>query len=564
MMYKKEEIILEENLNEKEIVAPKSSKKIKYTIAIIASTLILAATVTLLVGHFKFNWFQSENYILDVNISRKIYQANYFSEKKTANTRITLTDDRIEERTYEVDSNFVVYIRDKEKVENGYLNTASLIILDSIISSNEVKKDLAHFNIFDEKVIKEFENNPDGSKYPIAIFKFYEDGTIKDIKLPNNMDEYNANTIIELIESVIPKLSRNRKEDMSNGLEIDVKKDQKKTIIVEKSKKKYYTTTLRYNPNSNYYVHPIASYSFYNYTPKNSPQHCRTTIEDGQIKNIETSSSLYLKSEPKKDEINFGPKDFTFDIKSEITSNEIKYEQKDSIELIQKLTKNYKLIDYKELFESFIEKKEEEKEEEINQPTRNLGFQVSASKTFNLASFNFLGQTISVKYEVKMTTSSVSNKIIVSSGLGSFSFGNGGVSASVSNSKTYSVTIFKFVFPNFPAVSVGCLASGTISWGIGVESGSGTSTKYYAQLSGKLTLGAEIKAGWDAIASLSAGAEGTVVSASGKVTISNGSVAKGSGFSLSFGGLSAYIKGCLFTAKIDIARVTIFSGWKSA
>ena len=572
-MDKKEEIILEENLNEKEIVVPKNSKKIKYFIAIIASTLILAATVILLVGHFKFNWFKSDNYKLDVNISRKIYQANYFSEKKTANTRITLTDDKIEERTYEVNSNFVVYISDKEKVENGYLNTASLIILDSIISSNEVKKDLAHFNIFDENVIKEFEKNPDGSKYPIAIFKFYEDGTIKDIKLPNNMDEYNANTIINLIELVIPKISRNRKDDMSNGLEIDVKKDQKKTIIVKSWVSSLLKQLIHQNlqpkiiiPTSNMGLTVISSNVRPNiYGTKAYPgKICRTTIEDGQIKNIETTSSLYLKSDPKKDEINFGPKDFSFDTKSEIISNEIKYEQKDSVELVQKLSKKYKLINYEELFESFKVQQEEEKEEEEVKPTRNLGFQVSASKTFNLASFNFLGQTISVKYEVKMTTSSVSNKIIVSSGLGSFSFGNGGVSGSVSNSKTYSVTIFKFVFPNFPAVSVGCVAKGTISWGIGVESGSGKSTKYYAQLSGKLTLGAEIKAGWDAIASLSAGAEGTVVDASGKVIISNGSVAKGSGFSIGFGGLSAYIRGCLFTAKIDIATVTIFSGWRYA
>ena len=305
----KKEIILEENLNEKEIVAPKNSK-IKYAIAIIASTLIIAATATLLIGHFKFNWFQSENYKLNVNLSRKIYQANYFSEKKTANTRITLTDDKFEERTFIVDSNFVVNLLDKEEGENGILNTASLVILDSKVSSDKVNKDLAHFNIFDEKEIKEFEKNPDGSKYPFAIFKFFEDGTIKDIKLPNNMDEYNAQTIIKLIESVIPKLTRNRKEDMSKGLEIEVKKDKKKTVIVQGWVK-----------------------DLLNYITKHPPILCagcgrkrvKTTIEDEQIKKIETTSNIYLKSEPKEGEIKFGPEDFLFDLRSEIVSNEIKY-----------------------------------------------------------------------------------------------------------------------------------------------------------------------------------------------------------------------------------------------
>ena len=95
-------------------------------------------------------------------------------------------------------------------------------------------------------------------------------------------------------------------------------------------------------------------------------------------------------------------------------------------------------------------------------------------------------------------------------------------------------------------------------------SGSGSGAKYYAKLTGKLSMGAEIKAGWDAIASLSAGAEGTVVEASASVTVSNGSVSKDSGFSLRMGELEAYIQGCLFTAKIDIARFTIYKGWAFA
>ena len=75
-------------------------------------------------------------------------------------------------------------------------------------------------------------------------------------------------------------------------------------------------------------------------------------------------------------------------------------------------------------------------------------------------------------------------------------------------------------------------------------------------------MGAEIKAGWDAIASLSAGAEGTVVEADGTVTITEGSISQDSGFSLKMGGLVAYIKGCLFSTDIEVATFTIFEGWR--
>ena len=80
-MDKKEEILI----NKQEVVETKSSNKIKYTIAIISSILVIAAIMTLLIGHFKFNWFKSDNYKIDAQINRSVYQANYFSEKKTLN-----------------------------------------------------------------------------------------------------------------------------------------------------------------------------------------------------------------------------------------------------------------------------------------------------------------------------------------------------------------------------------------------------------------------------------------------------------------------------------------------
>ena len=122
-MEKKEEILL----NEHEEVETKTSNKVGCAIAIIATTLVLAAATTLLIGHFKFDWFKSDNYKIDANINRSVYQANYFSEKKTMTTKISLSDGHIEKKEYIIDTNFVVFLT--EKKENLY--SAALVLLSA-------------------------------------------------------------------------------------------------------------------------------------------------------------------------------------------------------------------------------------------------------------------------------------------------------------------------------------------------------------------------------------------------------------------------------------------------
>ena len=533
-MENKNEILI----NEPEVVETKTSNKVKFTMAIIATTLVLAAATTLLIGHFKFDWFKSDNYKIDANINRSVYQANYFSEKKTVATQFVFTDGHIEKKEYILDTNFVVFLTDKK--EN--MNTASLVLLSSTATVDEEVQKLPHLNLFDEKEIKEIEGNPDGSKYPMAVFKFDDDGKIEEIKLPNNMDEYDAQTVLELIEKVIPRLSRSRQEDMSNGLDIKTRKTKNKRTIVQRDTPK-----------------PISEFKGSSFL-----RTVQTEIEDEQITKIQSHSNIQLHSQPEEDQIIFGPKDFYFDTKSDISSKEVKYEQKENVELINKLAARFTLIDSKDLLKSIKDKKEE-KEEVVEENThlRNLAFPFSASKTFTLATFDVLGQSVTIKYVVSISSSAAVHKIVISSGMGSFSFGNTGCSGSISKSYSYNKQIFTFVVPQFPAVSVGGYASGSLSWKFGLQSGSGTSAKYYASLSGSLKLGAQIKAGWDSIASLSAFAEGTVVDAAGQVIISKGSVAKGTGFSLKMGNLVVGIRGVAAGVyKKELWKKTLFSGWR--
>ena len=65
-------------------------------------------------------------------------------------------------------------------------------------------------------------------------------------------------------------------------------------------------------------------------------------------------------------------------------------------------------------------------------------------------------------------------------------------------------------------------------------SGKGLDSKYKLELGGSLSLGAEIKAGWDQFLSASVFAEGTVAEAQGSVILSKDGLS-GFGFRLSAG-----------------------------
>ena len=86
------------SFEDQEIIPAKNNNKVKIIITIISIILILAVATTLLIGHFKFNWFKSEVYKVDTNIKREVNQASYFNENKKIKTKIELTKDTYEEQ----------------------------------------------------------------------------------------------------------------------------------------------------------------------------------------------------------------------------------------------------------------------------------------------------------------------------------------------------------------------------------------------------------------------------------------------------------------------------------
>ena len=470
----KEEILL----NEPEIVVETKSNKVKIVLSILVSTIFIATISTLLVGHFKFDWFKMDEVKIDAKINRSIYQANYFSEKKTVNTILNYEDGHHEEKEYTVDNNFVVFVTDKK----DNINTGALVLLSAIAHAEGQTKEINHLDLSNEEQRKDFEAFPDGAKYPMAEFKFTDDGDIKEINLPSNMDEYNAQSLLEVIKKIIPKLTRSKKEDMSNGLEITSKKTNNKRTIVQTEAPKQ-----------------LEEFKGSRYT-----KIVKTKIEDEQITNVESDDNLYMASKPEGEELTFGPKEFFYNAKSEITLNEVKYNEKENVELFNKLAEKFTLIDSEVLLKSFENNKEEKtqekeietkEEKEETKQMRNLFF-FSAYKVFPLVTFDIVGKKVSVRYEVGLSNFKAVNKLVISSPLGNFDFGMSNGSENEKGSKRYSQPIFVFPLPPLPFISIGCYVSGSLSFGVSLYSGSGLDSKYKLDLGGSLSLGAEIKAGW--------------------------------------------------------------------
>ena len=72
-----------------------------------------------------------------------------------------------------------------------------------------------------------------------------------------------------------------------------------------------------------------------------------------------------MESKKEGDEIIYGPKDFTYNSKSEITSNEVKYNEKEKIELVKNLINKFTLIDSEILLKKIADSKQPKDEEKV-------------------------------------------------------------------------------------------------------------------------------------------------------------------------------------------------------
>ena len=528
-------------------LSSKKSKICKIAALIIAGIAIITTTV-LLVAHFKYGLFGSK--ISEaIEINREANSLEFFSETRNLKTKMTYASGQTASTEQEIDTDFVVLIKEKKEIKekSTFYNTGYIVVLGSKAKSNGEEAQLDSFNIFDEKIIKEFESNPNGAKYPIAQFSFYEDGTIIKINLPKDIDSYNAEKLMSLIKDVIPKLSIN-KEDEENGIEI-------KTKTKNKNGKKQKTFS-KYDPPKEFYD----KYSKSTFKGSKISKLVETDVEDDKISEIRSNTNLYLETEKDGEEENgFGIDDLFVNVDSKIVSTKTEKEKVDDIKLVDRIVTKLTFVDSEEVLSSF-HKTNDIEIEEPEVPMRNL-----ATTTWQWALFenkSFLGTKASAYYVIDLKNNKVVNKIKIKAGSFTVSVGN---EDGLSQSKTDSNkdTRGSVLLGTFPIAAYEIRID--IKLSMGLNAGVTVSTKQLKiTLSGSVNLKAELVVG--TLIKFTAGVKGKIIGASFTCAFNKSPLSfskSGSKINISSGTITGYLTGEIKGTgkKLVNQELEIWKGW---
>ena len=446
----------------------------------------------------------------------------------------------------------------------------TLVILDSKVKFGEKETKLNSFDIFDEKQIKEFESNPNGTIVPLAKFSYFENGTIIDINLPEDMDQYNTQAMIELINNVVPKLSRNKKEDKKKGLTAAAKKTRNGDTLTEIQAPKEYTD----------------KFTGEEYKGSKFEKKTEVDVENEKIKKVSTNTNLVLETQKENEEtLDFGLQNFTYDIASEIKSTKNEENNQENIQLVKQLSEKLNFIKSDDLvkslllkeheknseFENFTknvenEKKEEKSETEVNnsKQTRKLGWEGVISESWTLARSNILGKTVELTYEISLSGGKLSNTLSVSCGSITIPLGNKGLTEDDSDEDEIGdISLFEVPF-SISGVPI------TFSFGFGGGLGYDVSYDTYANelslsLSGELYANAKLVAGICRFADITVGARGTLIRLTAESTLtktgrrfeisSNRIIASG-------GIITCYFIGELLNREVFDFNKEVTKGWR--
>ncbi len=528
-------------------LSSKKSKICKIAALIIAGIAIITTTV-LLVAHFKYGLFGSK--ISEaIEINREANSLEFFSETRNLKTKMTYASGQTASTEQEIDTDFVVLLKEKKEIKekSTFYNTGYIVVLGSKAKSNGEEAQLDSFNIFDEKIIKEFESNPNCSKYPIAQFSFYEDGTLIKIDLPKDIDSYNAEKLISLIKDVIPKLSIN-KEDEENGIEI-------KTKTKNKNGKKQKTFS-KYDPPKEFYD----KYSKSTFKGSKISKLVETDVEDDKISEIRSNTNLYLETEKDGEEENgFGIDDLFVNVDSKIVSTKTEKEKVDDIKLVDRIVTKLTFVDSEEVLSSF-HKTNDIEIEEPEVPMRNL-----ATTTWQWALFenkSFLGTKASAYYVIDLKNNKVVNKIKIKAGSFTVSVGN---EDGLSQSKTDSNkdTRGSVLLGTFPIAAYEIRID--IKLSMGLNAGVTVSTKQLKiTLSGSVNLKAELVVG--TLIKFTAGVKGKIIGASFTCAFNKSPLSfskSGSKINISSGTITGYLTGEIKGTgkKLVNQELEIWKGW---
>ena len=383
--------IIEEN----EEQSPKKFNKQKI-IALVASGLILIIlTIIFLVGYFQFGWFQK----IQDNIFENSYHENQvllFNEFKTISTEIT-TGNGKEVVDQNIITDFLVVINSKSKLnyfgEIDNLYNATLVILKTTTNDKVV----GGLNLLDNKEAEKSIKNPEKVEHPIAKFSFYENGTLLDIYMSNDTNQFYASSMKDLIEQIIPKISKKVYNKTENDVEYtyeEDKKDSRRKTILEKHHKKEF----------------VDKYSKIAFKGSRINKRIKRKIKNNKINQITSESELNLISEKTKDKDNFfdiGLDGYTVKVNSDLNI----VENKDDKELKKKIDLVSRKLHYEES-QKLLEKLANDEMKEILDLIKNIENQKntneneirklanSVTQTYNIISINILGKKVDFKYIV--------------------------------------------------------------------------------------------------------------------------------------------------------------------
>ena len=532
------------------ILSSKKSKICKIATLIVAGIAIITTTV-LLVAHFKYGLFGSKSSQI-IEINREANSLEFFSETRNLKTKMTYATGQAVSTEQIIDTDFVVLLKEKKEIKekSTFYNIGYIVILGSKVKANEEEAQLDSFNIFDEKIIKEFEANPNGSKYPFAQFSFYEDGTIIKINLPKDIDLYNAEKLISLIKDVIPKLSIN-KEDEENGIEITTKTKNKNG--------KKQKTFSKYDPPKEFYD----KYSKTTFKGSKISKLVETDVEDDKISEIRSNTNLHLETEKDGEEENgFGIDDLLVNVDTKIVSTKTETEKLDDIKLIERLTQKLTFVDSEELMNSLHKTNEIEIEDEET-PMRNL----ATTTSWQWALFEdkkFLGTKASAYYVIDLKNNKVVNKIKIKAGSFTASVGNEkGMSQSKSDSSKD--TRGSLLLGTFPIAAYEIRID--IKLSMGLSAGVTVSTKQLKiTLSGSVDIKAELVVG--TLIKFTAGVKGKIIGASFTCAFNKSPLSfskSGSKINISSGTITGYLTGEIKGTgkKLVNQELQIWKGWLS-
>ena len=534
--------------NHEEITLSSKKSKICKIAALIIAGIAIITTTVLLVAHFKYGLFGSKiSEVIEIN--REANSLEFFSETRNLKTKMTYASGQTASTEQEIDTDFVVLLKEKKEIKekSTFYNTGYIVVLGSKAKSNGEEAQLDSFNIFDDKIIKEFESNPNGSKYPIAQFSFYEDGTLIKIDLPKDIDSYNAEKLISLIKDVIPKLSIN-KEDEENGIEI-------KTKTKNKNGKKQKTFS-KYDPPKEFYD----KYSKSTFKGSKISKLVETDVEDDKISEIRSNTNLYLETEKDGEEQQgFGIDDLFVNVDSKIVSTKTETEKVEDIKLVDRIVTKLTFVDSEEVLSSF-HKTNDIEIEEPEVPMRNL-----ATTTWQWALFenkSFLGTKASAYYVIDLKNNKVVNKIKIKAGSFTVSVGN---EDGLSQSKTDSNkdTRGSVLLGTFPIAAYEIRID--IKLSMGLNAGVTVSTKQLKiTLSGSVNLKAELVVG--TLIKFTAGVKGKIIGASFTCAFNKSPLSfskSGSKINISSGTITGYLTGEIKGTgkKLVNQELEIWKGW---